>query len=95
MTDSKIQHPVNPTAIPEETSEFSQQEMMLNVGPAHPAMHGIIRIKTKLSGELVMASEVEIGYLHRAFEIIFQSVHSSCNYTVDTVRNLNAGEFFS
>lgn len=42
--------------------------MMLNMGPAHPAMHGIIRLILELDGENVMKAEVEIGYLHRAFE---------------------------
>lgn len=42
--------------------------MMLNMGPAHPAMHGIIRLILELDGENVVSSEVEIGYLHRAFE---------------------------
>ncbi len=42
--------------------------MLLNVGPQHPAMHGIVRIITELDGETVVNAEVEIGYLHRAFE---------------------------
>jgi len=42
--------------------------MMLNIGPAHPAMHGIIRIVTKLDGEQIQEADVEIGYLHRGFE---------------------------
>jgi len=42
--------------------------MMLNMGPAHPAMHGIIRIVLELDGENIVKSDVEIGYLHRAFE---------------------------
>ena len=41
---------------------------MLNIGPAHPAMHGIIRIVAKLDGEQIEDTEVEIGYLHRGFE---------------------------
>lgn len=41
---------------------------MLNMGPAHPAMHGIIRLILELEGENVIHAEVEIGYLHRAFE---------------------------
>ncbi len=44
------------------------ESMLLNVGPSHPAMHGIIRIIAELDGETVVNSEVEIGYLHRAFE---------------------------
>ena len=42
--------------------------MMLNMGPSHPAMHGVIRIKLVLDGETVINADVEIGYLHRAFE---------------------------
>ena len=42
--------------------------MMLNMGPAHPAMHGIIRIVLELDGENIISSDVDIGYLHRAFE---------------------------
>jgi NADH-quinone oxidoreductase subunit D len=44
------------------------QALHVGVGPAHPAMHGIIRIVTELDGEVIRKAEVEIGYLHRAFE---------------------------
>ncbi|MBI3615422.1 MAG: NADH-quinone oxidoreductase subunit D [Candidatus Omnitrophica bacterium] len=44
------------------------KEMLLNVGPAHPAMHGIIRMILGLDGETVRSADVEIGYLHRGFE---------------------------
>jgi NADH-quinone oxidoreductase subunit D len=42
--------------------------MLLNVGPSHPAMHGVIRIIAELEGETVVKADIEIGYLHRAFE---------------------------
>ncbi|MBP1597908.1 MAG: nqo4 1 [Acidobacteria bacterium] len=42
--------------------------MLLNVGPSHPAMHGVIRLVTELEGEKVIKVEAEIGYLHRGFE---------------------------
>ncbi len=42
--------------------------MLLNMGPSHPAMHGIIRLILELDGERIINSDVEIGYLHRAFE---------------------------
>ena len=42
--------------------------MFLNIGPSHPAMHGIIRLIAELDGERVLGADVEIGYLHRAFE---------------------------
>ena len=49
-------------------AELETREMMLNIGPAHPAMHGIIRMVTKLDGEQITDVDVEIGYLHRGFE---------------------------
>lgn len=42
--------------------------MLLNIGPSHPAMHGIVRIMVALDGETIVKADVEIGYLHRAFE---------------------------
>ena len=49
-------------------ADLETRDMMLNIGPAHPAMHGIVRIVTKLDGEQIQDAEVEIGYLHRGFE---------------------------
>jgi len=52
----------------QETGDLDTRDMMLNIGPAHPAMHGIVRLMTKLDGEQILDAEVEIGYLHRGFE---------------------------
>jgi NADH-quinone oxidoreductase subunit D len=46
----------------------SGQNLHVNIGPQHPAMHGIIRILAELDGESMVKADVEIGYLHRAFE---------------------------
>lgn len=40
----------------------------LNIGPAHPATHGTLRVMVQLDGEKVHRANVEIGYLHRCFE---------------------------
>ena len=53
---------------------MTTREMLLNVGPAHPAMHGIIRIVTALDGERIVDIDVEIGYLHRGFEKMAETV---------------------
>jgi NADH-quinone oxidoreductase subunit D len=45
-----------------------RKTFMLNMGPQHPAMHGVIRLVVELDGEVIVNSECEIGYLHRAFE---------------------------
>src|SRR3989338_216637 len=55
--------PLDPTLRAKET-----RSMLLNIGPQHPAMHGIVRMITELDGETVVNADVEIGYLHRAFE---------------------------
>ena len=52
----------------QETPELETRDMMLNIGPAHPAMHGIVQIVAKLEGERIEDAEVDIGYLHRGFE---------------------------
>jgi NADH-quinone oxidoreductase subunit D len=44
-----------------QQNSLETREMLLNVGPAHPAMHGIIRIVTKLDGEQIVDCEVEIA----------------------------------
>ncbi|HEY4105390.1 MAG TPA: NADH dehydrogenase (quinone) subunit D [Polyangiaceae bacterium] len=48
--------------------EFDQESMLLNVGPAHPAMHGTVRLVLELSGENIVRCDAQIGYLHRGFE---------------------------
>src|SRR6478609_3437463 len=53
---------------------FETRDMLLNIGPAHPAMHGIIRIVATLDGEQIVDTDVEIGYLHRGFEKMAETV---------------------
>ncbi len=48
--------------------ELPAEPMHLNLGPSHPAMHGTIRIVLELSGETIVKTDVQVGYLHRGFE---------------------------
>ncbi|HVJ90766.1 MAG TPA: NADH-quinone oxidoreductase subunit D [Labilithrix sp.] len=52
----------------ENELELPAEPMHLNMGPSHPAMHGTVRIVLELSGETIVKSDVQIGYLHRGFE---------------------------
>ncbi|MEO7080951.1 MAG: NADH-quinone oxidoreductase subunit D, partial [Flavobacteriales bacterium] len=42
----------------------------LNLGPTHPATHGIFQNVLTLDGEIILETEQTIGYIHRAFEKI-------------------------
>ena len=53
-------------AVKTEEKEFSY----LNLGPTHPATHGIFQNVLKMDGEKIVDSESTIGYIHRAFEKI-------------------------
>jgi len=53
-----------------ETTYLDANELLLNMGPQHPATHGVLRVKLKLDGERVLGSECVIGYLHRGVEKI-------------------------
>lgn len=51
-----------------ESDDDLFERMTINIGPSHPAMHGTFRLMAVLDGETIIASDVEIGYLHRCFE---------------------------
>ncbi|NEU56682.1 NADH-quinone oxidoreductase subunit D [Halorussus sp. MSC15.2] len=61
---------VNPLAESQEDSE--SDTMFLNIGPHHPATHGVLHVKTVLDGEQVADVEPDIGYLHRCEEQMCQ-----------------------
>ena len=48
--------------------------MILNMGPSHPATHGTVKFLLTLDGETVVDMTVEVGYLHRGFEKMCESV---------------------
>jgi NADH-quinone oxidoreductase subunit D len=48
-------------------------ELIINMGPQHPATHGVLRVILKLDGEKVLGTECVIGYLHRGVEKIAEN----------------------
>jgi len=48
--------------------EIVQKEMTLNMGPQHPATHGVMRLVVDLQGETVVGMDPQLGYLHRGIE---------------------------
>ncbi|NRA32604.1 MAG: NADH-quinone oxidoreductase subunit D [Polyangiaceae bacterium] len=55
-------------SLDESEIEMPAEPMLLNVGPAHPCMHGTVRCVMELSGETIEKVDVQVGYLHRGFE---------------------------
>ena len=51
-------------------TEQEKEYTTLNLGPTHPATHGIFQNVLKMDGEIVMDGESTVGYIHRAFEKI-------------------------
>lgn len=60
------------------TIEFTDDDplgtrMILNMGPQHPATHGVLRVLTDLKGERIVKNKLDIGYLHRGVEKIAEN----------------------
>ncbi|ANS78857.1 NADH-ubiquinone oxidoreductase chain D [Serinicoccus hydrothermalis] len=51
---------------------LSTTEMVLNIGPQHPATHGVLRLRITADGERITAAEPVIGYMHRGAEKLFE-----------------------
>lgn len=51
-----------------------ENEMILNMGPQHPATHGVLRVVLRIDGETVVKCVPELGYLHRGFEKLAENM---------------------
>ena len=49
-------------------------KMVLNMGPSHPASHGVLRLVLELDGEIVTKATPDIGFLHRGDEKIAENM---------------------
>jgi NADH-quinone oxidoreductase subunit D len=50
------------------------EKMVLNMGPSHPATHGVLRLVLELDGEIITTATPDIGYLHRGDEKIAENM---------------------
>jgi NADH-quinone oxidoreductase subunit D len=51
-----------------------ENDMILNMGPQHPATHGVLRCLLRLDGETIIKCIPELGYLHRGYEKLAENV---------------------
>jgi NADH-quinone oxidoreductase subunit D len=55
-------------APPGYAEDFGAEHMLVNIGPQHPATHGVLRLVLELEGEVVQRCIPHVGYLHSGFE---------------------------
>ncbi len=53
-----------------QTGSDKRETTTLNLGPTHPATHGVFQNILELDGERIVSAEQTVGYIHRAFEKI-------------------------
>jgi len=62
--DLQLPNPVRPAF----EQPLSEDHVIVNIGPSHPATHGTVQIIAELDGEKVVRTDIHCGYLHRGFE---------------------------
>ena len=58
-----------------EAFDLHGERMTLNMGPSHPATHGVLRLILELDGETIISAEPDVGFLHRGDEKIAENMH--------------------
>ncbi len=57
------------------TTDMLGEKLILNMGPSHPATHGVLRLVLEMDGEIITKATPDIGYLHRGDEKIAENMH--------------------
>jgi NADH-quinone oxidoreductase subunit D len=58
----------------QDLPEAEGEKMVLNMGPSHPATHGVLRLVLELDGEIITKAAPDVGYLHRGDEKIAENM---------------------
>jgi NADH-quinone oxidoreductase subunit D len=58
----------------QKTDDLVGEKLTLNMGPSHPATHGVLRLILELDGEVITKADPDIGYLHRGDEKIAENM---------------------
>ncbi|WP_290448405.1 NADH-quinone oxidoreductase subunit C [uncultured Muribaculum sp.] len=58
----------------EEVTVFEPNDFVVNIGPQHPATHGVLRFRTAVDGETIKKIDIYLGYIHRGIEKLSESL---------------------
>src|SRR6478752_5516676 len=58
----------------DELQDLQGDKLVLNMGPSHPATHGVLRLTIELDGETITKATPDVGYLHRGDEKIAENM---------------------
>jgi len=58
----------------EKIQLFKDDDYVLNIGPQHPATHGVLHFRTVLDGEIIRKIDVNCGYIHRGIEKLSETL---------------------
>lgn len=53
---------------------FEKEDFVVNIGPQHPATHGVLRFRTSVDGETIKKIDVYMGYIHRGVEKLCENL---------------------
>ena len=73
FTTTYIENP-DGTIEAKEVRVFEPDDFVVNIGPQHPATHGVLRFRTAVDGETVKKIDVYMGYIHRGIEKICEKL---------------------
>lgn len=73
FTTTYVENP-DGTVEAKEVRVFEPDDFVVNIGPQHPATHGVLRFRTAVDGETVKKIDVYMGYIHRGIEKICEKL---------------------
>lgn len=53
---------------------FAEDDFVINIGPQHPATHGVLRFRTSVDGETIKKIDIYLGYIHRGVEKLCENL---------------------
>ena len=80
LTTHEIHSPDTPSAATQAagkagaTGDLLGEKLVLNMGPSHPATHGVLRLILEMDGEIITKATPDVGYLHRGDEKIAEAM---------------------